>query len=403
VYDLIVKGGNVLAPGDNLKGRFDIAIEKGKIARVAPKIEDGAHRVIDVRGALVTPGLIDLHTHVDFGMRTEGINARGANPELIGIHSGVPTIVDAGTTGPYIFGGFRNYVINPSRTRVLCFLHAGRGGITMEPDVRFEEDVNIDAFAKAVERHNDIIVGVKTRLVGPGMKTLGPRIVELAKEAARRVGLPLMVHHGDHHTHYVGSQDVTRAALKLLDEGDIAEHTYTSSPGGMLDNNGRVVPELKEAVERGVLVSAASGGFHLSFRVAQTMLDQGVGPSFIATDLNSINHRAGCYGLTETMSQFMALGFSLEDVIRLSTLEPARAIRREDTLGRVVVGREADLSVLEVVEGHWSFTDRHGDAVWGEKALVPVLTVRVGEVVNLDWGPHPWGWLPEPGPPCQDG
>ena len=323
-YDLIVKGGNVLAPGDDLSGHLDVAIAGGRIAAIAPAIEGDARRVVDVRGALVTPGLIDLHTHVDFGMRTEGINARGANPDLIGVRAGVPTLVDAGTTGPFVFGGFRNYVIDPARTRILCFLHAGRGGITMEPDVRFEEDVNLDAFAKAVELHRDVIVGVKTRLIGPGMRTLGVRIMELSKEAARRVGLPLMVHTGDHFSRFEGSQEVTRAALRLIEAGDIIEHTYTSLPGGMVDAAGRIVPELLEAIQRGAVISAASGGSHLSFRVARTMLDKGIKPSFIASDLNSINYRRGCFSFTEIMSQFLALGLTLEEVIRRSTIEPAR-------------------------------------------------------------------------------
>jgi len=397
MYDLVVRGGTVLAPGDHLQGRLDIAIEQGRIARIAPEIEDAARRVVHVRGALVTPGLIDLHTHIDWGMRTEGINARGADPDLIGIHAGVTTVVDAGTTGPYIFGGFRNYVIDRARTRVLCFLHAGRGGISLEPDIRHEDDVDLDAFVKAVELNRDVIVGVKTRLVGPGLKTLGARIVELSREAARRVGLPLMVHTGDHMSRYEGAPEVTRAALRLFDKGDIIEHSYTSMVGGMLDANDRILPEFKEAIQRGAIVSAASGGAHLSFRVARIMLEQGIKPAFIATDLNKLNVWRGCYSMTEMMSQFMALGLGLEEVVRLCTVEPAKAIRREDTLGHLAVGRDADLSVLEVVDGRWVYRDRDGATLTGERALVPLLTVRAGQVVTLDWGPHPWGWLPEPG------
>jgi dihydroorotase len=396
-YDLILKSGTVLAPGDGLAGRLDLALSNGRIAAIGPAIDGEARRVVDVRGGLVTPGLIDLHTHVDFGMRTEGVNARGADPDLIGVQAGVPTLVDAGTTGPYVFGGFRNYVIDRARTRVLCFLHAGRGGITIEPDVRFEEDVNLDAFAKAVEYNRDVIVGVKTRLIGPGLRTLGVRILELSKAAAREVGLPLMVHTGDHFSLYEGSQEVTRAALRLIDAGDIIEHTYTSLPGGMMETGGRIVPELVEAIQRGAFISAASGGAHLSFRVARAMLDKGIKPSFIASDLNSINYRRGCFSFTEIMSQFLALGLSLEEVVRLSTIEPARVIHREEALGRLRVGADADISVLDVVEGRWEFTDCDGERLVGDESLVPVLTLRAGQPVVPDWGPHPWGWLPEPG------
>ena len=127
------------------------------------------------------------------------------------------------------------------------------------------------------------------------------------------------------------------------------------------------------------------------------MLDKGIKPSFLATDLNSINYKRGCFSFTEIMSQFLALGLALEEVVRLCTVEPARVIHREETLGRLRVGGEADISVLDVVNGCWIFTDRDGERLVGEKTLVPVLTVRAGQVVNLDWGPHPWGWLPEPG------
>ncbi len=287
-------------------------------------------------------------------------------------------MVDAGTTGPYIFGGFRNYVIDRARTRVLCFLHAGRGGISLEPDIRHEDDVDLDAFVKAVELNRDVIVGVKTRLVGPGLKTLGARIVELSREAARRVGLPLMVHTGDHLSRYEGAPEVTRAALRLFEKGDIIEHTYTSMVGGMLDANGRILPEFEEAIQRGAIVSAASGGVHLSFRVARIMLERGIKPSFIATDLNKLNIARGCYSMTEMMSQFLALGLGLEEVVRLCTVEPAKAIRREDTLGHLAVGREADLSVLEVVDGRLDLPDRDGQTLAGERALVPLLTVRAG-------------------------
>ena len=127
------------------------------------------------------------------------------------------------------------------------------------------------------------------------------------------------------------------------------------------------------------------------------MLDKGIKPSFLASDLNSINYTRGCFSFTEIMSQFMALGLTLEDVVRLSTVEPARVIKRESTLGRLQVGGHADVSVLDLVDGRWEFTDRDGGRIVGEKTLVPVLTVRGGQIVTPDWGPHPWGWLPEPG------
>ena len=329
-------------------------------------------------------------------MRTVGVNARGVNPDLIGVRAGVPTIVDAGTTGPMNFGGFRNYVIEKAQTRVLAFLHAGRGGITMEPDVRYEDDVNVDFFETAVANNRDIIVGVKMRLMGPGLQSLGATIVELAKSAARKVKLPLMVHCGDHYSKFDGAGEVTRAALRLFEKGDIIEHTYTPIPGGHLTNSGDISSELRDAVDRGVLVSVAGGGMHFSYRVAQTMLDAGIMPSFIATDLNSINHRQGCWSFTEVLSQFLALGFPLKDVIELATIKPALAVHKDDVLGRLTEGREADISILDVVEGDWYYDDIEGNQIKGQQAIMPKATIRRGEVISVDWGPHPWGWLPAP-------
>ena len=395
-YQLIIKGGRILSPGDNVDMIADVAIDDGKIVSIKPELGDDANRVLDVRGLLVTPGLLDLHTHVDFGMRTVGVNARGVNPDLIGVRAGVPTIVDAGTTGPMNFGGFRNYVIEKAQTRVLAFLHAGRGGITMEPDVHYEDDVNVDFFETAVANNRDIIVGVKMRLMGPGLQSLGATIVELAKSAARKVKLPLMVHCGDHYSKFDGAGEVTRAALRLFEKGDIIEHTYTPIPGGHLTDSGDISSELRDAVDRGVLVSVAGGGMHFSYRVAQTMLDAGIMPSFIATDLNSINHRQGCWSFTEVLSQFLALGFPLKDVIELATIKPALAVHKDDVLGRLTEGREADISILDVVEGDWYYDDIEGNQIKGQQAIMPKATIRRGEVISVDWGPHPWGWLPAP-------
>ena len=396
MYQLLLKGGRLFSPGDEIDYVGDIAIKDGNIMDIKPNLNGDADRILDLRGLLVTPGLIDLHTHVDFGMRTEGVNSRGVNPDLIGVRAGVPTIVDAGTTGPMNFGGFRKYVIEQSQTKVLAFLHAGRGGITMEPDVRYEDDVNLDFFEAAVNNNRDIIVGVKMRLMGPGLRSLGSRIVELAKIAARKVNLPLMVHCGDHYSNFPEAGEVTRSALGLFEKGDIIEHTYTPITGGHLNDSGNISAELRDAVSRGVLISVAGGGQHFSFRIAQTMLDAGIIPSFIATDLNSINHRQGCWSFTEVLSQFLALGFSLKEVIEMATIKPAVAINKQDFLGRLIKGREANISVLDVVDGDWSYIDKEGNHLNGQQAIAPRATVRRGQLVSVDWGPHPWGWLPAP-------
>jgi dihydroorotase len=207
-----------------------------------------------------------------------------------------------------------------------------------------------------------------------------------------------MIHMGEHWERWRGSARVTRDVLRLLEPGDIMEHLFTTFPGAVVDRRNRVMPELFEAVERGVIPSASTGGqVFLSFRVARTLLDKGIRPAFLATDITHAGRTRDCFGLTETMSRALALGFTLPDVIRLTTSAPASVIHRDATLGHLAVGREADLSILGTVDGTWIYRDVDDRTIRGRVAIVPLLTVRGGEVIEPDWGPHPWGWLPEPG------
>ena len=187
---------------------------------------------------------------------------------------------------------------------------------------------------------------------------------------------------------------MTWQMLDMMAPGDIITHIYTANPGGMLDDNGKVIPQLKEALERGVVLDAAHGRRNLSFDVARSLLDQGIVTDVISSDLTVIGRTYIVYSLTECMSKFLMLGFTLEQVIDKTISAPARGLGMSDTLGALAVGREADITVLDMVEGEWLFTDSFGKTGHGDKAIVPVLAVRAGEVFMPDWGPHPWGWLP---------
>ncbi len=387
--DLLLKGGEVIDPSQNLRGRFDVAVEDGVISEVAAGLDlGGAARVIDVSGKLVTPGLIDLHTHV-----YEGVNQTAVNPDLAGVMSGVTTLVDAGSAGCYTFGGFPRYVAPNARTRIFCMVHISRTGLNFQPELSRREDIDVEETVRVVQANKPLAQGIKLRAVGPAVPTMGMEMFHLAKRAARESGVRLMVHIGDR---FAGDgPTLTRQLLPLMESGDIITHLFSGNPGRILDDDGKVFPEVFEAQERGVFLDTAHGRQNFSFDVARRALDQGVRPRSISTDLTIPGRLNTVHSMTEMLSRFMALGFSLEDVIRMATANPAAAIGMCDTLGSVAPGRAADISVLEESTGDWLFRDTEEDTLRGDKALAPVVTIKGGEVFAADWGPRPWGWLPD--------
>lgn len=389
MYDLLVKNGYLIDPGSEIKGVFDVGIRDGIVQRIAPDIEESkAIRVIDVSGRLVTPGLIDLHTHV-----YEGVNRMGVHPDLAGVSSGVCTVVDAGSAGSHTIGGMAKYVAHQAITRVFAMLHLGRTGLAAMPEIRAREDIDVETSIAAIQEHQPLLQGVKLRLVGPGIRDLGTEAVLLGKQVTNETDTRLMVHIGDPDG-LVPSQ-VTRAMLLLMGPKDIVTHFFSGNPGNVLDANNRVWPEVKEAQDHGVTFDCAHGTKNFSFGAIQHILDQGFRPHTISTDITILGRRTLVGSLTEVMSKFLALGFSIEEVVRMTTTNPARALGMENVLGSLSEGREADITVLRIEENTFSFRDTMGGKLQGEKAFAPVLAVRKGQTIPLDWGPHPWGWLPE--------
>ena len=387
--DLILKGGDVLDPSRGPRARLDVAVSDGLISEVAPDIQPmGGARVIDVSGKLVTPGLIDLHTHV-----YEGVNQTAVNPDLAGVLSGVTTLVDAGSAGCYTFGGFPQYVVPNAHTRIFCMVHISRTGLNFQPELSRREDIDLEETVRVVQANKPLVQGVKLRAVGPAVPVMGIEMFNLAKQAARDGGVRLMVHIGDRFAD--DGPTLTQQLLPLMDEGDIITHLFSGNPGRILDGQGSVLPEVLEAQERGVFFDTAHGRQNFSFDVARRALDQGVRPLSISTDLTIPGRLNTVHSMTEMLSRFMALGFSLEDTIRMATLNPASAIGMDDELGSLAPGRIADITVLEEATGDWLFHDTEGDTLTGDKALAPVLTVKGGVVFPADWGPRPWGWLPD--------
>ena len=391
--DLLLKGGEVIDPAQDVRAKLDVAVTDGVISAVAPKIsETDAKRVINVDGNIVAPGMIDLHTHV-----YEGVNQNGINPDLAGVRSGVTTAVDAGSSGCYTFGGFPRYVVPRAKTRIFCMLHISRVGLSYQPDTSRREDIDIEETVRVIKANKPLIQGVKIRAVGPGVPRMGVEMVRLAKQAATEGGVRLMVHIGDRTIAEGDGTEptITRQLLPLLDEGDIITHLFSGNPGRIIDEDGKVIQEILEAQERGVFLDTAHGRQNFSFDVAKAALEQGVRPMSISTDMTPPGRMNTVHSMTEMLARFMALGFSLEDVIRMATANPAQALGMEDTLGSLAVGRPADISVLKEETGDWLFHDTEGETLRGDKALVPVVTVKGGKPFSPDWGPRPWGWLPD--------
>jgi len=240
-----------------------------------------------------------------------------------------------------------------------------------------------------------------TRCLTPSLSTdvSGIEAAKRAKRAARETHTRLMVHIGDSREERPEANRLTQQLLaEVLEPGDIVTHLCTHHAGGVMRQDGTVIPELLDAMKAGAVLDPAHGRNNFKFDIARRQLDQGVVPDTISTDIGLSNWKATVHSMTETMSKFLAAGLSLEDVILRTTANPAKALGMTDTLGAIAIGREADVSVLDVVDGDWEFTDSSGVRFKGTQAIVPVVTIRAGEVIAPDWGPHPWGWLPEPGP-----
>jgi dihydroorotase len=389
MYDLVLKGGRVVDPSRGLDGVQDIAVQGGLIARIAPDLGAAeATRVVEVGGRIVTPGLIDLHAHV-----FEGVNRTGVNPDLGGVYSGVTTIVDAGSAGSATFEAFPRHIIPRCHTEVIPFLHICQTGLATMPDIISERSINLEDTLRVVEAHRGLIAGIKARMVSPALEIMGMEMPRLARRAARESGTRLMVHIGDTEKRY--DPKVIHALLPLLEKGDILTHYFTANPGGVLDANGKLVPEAREAADRGVWLDTAHGRMNFSFDVGRRVIEQGLLPHCISTDLTVPGRLRTVHSMAEMMTRFLGLGFTLAQVVTMSTANPARAIGAEGRLGSLAVGRPADISVLELRDGDWVVHDVLGASLRVAKAFVPFVTVKRGQVFTPDWGPRPWGWEPD--------
>ena len=374
---LVLKGGRLLDPGHGLDGRLELRIENGKIAAIGNEVETRGATVRELAWALVTPGLIDGHVHI-----YEGVGLHGIDPDLLGVGAGVTTVVDAGSSGAATFEGLARYIIPRARTRVLVFLHAALVGTPGGPtfsELSTPDAIDEEAAARVIEANRDVIIGIKTRVSRTAVGKLGLEPLRRARALADQVRLPLLVHIGDPHPHadpQIPIQDVVR----LLRPGDILTHLFTGYPGGLLDGNDRIHPEIREAYAAGLRFDVGHGMNNVSFDTAARVLDQGIRPHTISTDGHRIAWNRLVYDLPTTMAKCLALGFSVQEVVEKVTYETARSLGRPDLVPGLAVHQPAEISVLRVEETEWQAEDSMGKKMTARRKIVPVLAIRGDEL-----------------------
>ena len=374
-YDLLIRGGRVIDPSQGLSKDADVAIRQGKIARIADTIaESDARQVLDARRMIVTPGLVDIHVHVYDGVAPLGIPA---DPNCIA--KGATTVVDAGSAGAHTFPGFRQYVVRMVETRVYALLNISVvGQSTLSDGNPFGELLDLryanpKLAIRTIEQNRDVILGVKVRLSKNVAGENDLRALGLAKEAADAVGLPLMVHIGDTHS-------PLPKILAMLKTGDLVTHSYTGHEGGILDGRDRVLPEVRRAVENGILLDVGHGAGSFAFRTAEKAFSQGILPGTISSDVHQGNVNGPVYDLATTLSKFLHLGISLEEVIRRATSNPAKAFAFPSGTGSLKEGATADVAVFDLREGPWDMVDSMGEKRAGKWRLKPMATLKAGRV-----------------------
>lgn len=370
-YDLILKGGRVIDPSQNLDCVTDVAFSGGKVAAVGSGLSDGSADLRDVSGFIVSPGIIDLHTHVYWGGTSLGIDA-----DEFCRTSGVTTSVDTGSAGPGNFHGFRKHVIERSEARILAYLHVSFAGIyafSKTLMVGESEDMRLMAPAQAVEVANanrDVIVGIKVRVGKRASGEQGTAPLKVALQVADEIGMPLMAHIDHPPPSY-------EEVIDMLRPGDILTHAFRPPPNLPCTAQGGVKEAVLDARKRGVLFDIGHGKGAFSFEVARVMLANGFYPDTISSDIHTLCIDGPAFDQVTTLSKFLCLGMELPDVIKATTLNAALALNRPD-LGSLRPGSAGDATILSVREGRFDYVDVTGEHLTGDRKINSEGTVIGG-------------------------
>jgi dihydroorotase len=408
-YDVLLSGGRVIDPAQGIDGAFDVAIQDGRVAAVRAAIpKDNAKDVIDVSGKLVLPGLIDTHAHV-----YQYVTGRfGLNADLVGVHSGVTALIDQGGPSCMTLPGFRQFIVEPARSRVYVFLSAYLvGGLEGHyyPSLYRPDCVDVEATVRAAKENADLVKGIKAHAELGGFARWGIEVMRLAARIGKEAELPVYIHFGqlwqlpDTGANGVDADDILPQVVELLKPGDVLAHPFTRHPGGFVDKNGRVHPIVSEALSRGLWVDVGHGS-HFSFKMARIALDAGIVPHTLGADMHGYNTHvpkpAGTpdahpdeehmffgqarFSLVSAMTAMMACGLTLEQVVPMVTSNPARMLRLEGQIGTLKPGVVADVSVLHDERGRWVLRDNEDNQVSATRLLRPAFCLRAGQRVDAD-------------------
>ena len=414
-FDAVVKGGRVIDPKNGVDGVRDIGIRKGRVAAVAPKLDPGKAKVIDAAGLIVTPGLIDTHAHVyehvsgDFGL----------NPDLVGIRTGVTTVVDQGGPSALTFDGFRKFIVEKAKTRVLAFISAYLAGGLLGHryvDLYGPSGINVKAIVKAARDNPDLVRGIKSHAEPGGYSRWGMKSMKLAKEASRELKLPVYIHLGtlwpEAEGKTVKPAKIINKVVPLLDAGDILAHPFTRFPSGFVAEDGSIHPLVKEALAKGVRLDVGRGA-HFSFKNAEIVIGAGILPFTLGADLHGYNVRLKDggrayrgmftgegvdsiiaedraspferpYSLHHAMTELVALGVPLVEVVRMATENAAVMLGLESEMGALSVGMPADISALRIIDGDWTLVDSEQVTHKARQLIHPEFALRMGKLHRAD-------------------
>ncbi len=402
-YDLVLKGGRVIDPATGVDAALDVGIVGDRIAAIAPSLPVTRAKVVkDVTGRLVLPGLIDTHAHC----YTHVAGDFGLEPEDVGVLAGVTTIVDLGGASPLTIGGFDQFIRKPSKTRVLSFVSTYlAGGLEGHRYINLysPDCVDVQAIVRAAQKYPDLIRGIKSHAEEGNYSRWGVDVLRMSKEAGRETGLPVYIHLGtlwpSKNGMPVNAKQLLNEVLPLMDKDDILAHPFSRHPSGFVGLDGRIHPLIIEAVARGVKIDVGRGS-HFSFNIARQVIGAGFLPDTLGADLHAYNtcklvgfNSQGQFGngdvgaeevaeptfsLHHAMTEMLALGVPLHKVIAMATSSAASMLRLSDSLGSLQVGREADISVVELERGSFTLTDGMGTTQPAYARFKPDFVVRAG-------------------------